>query len=131
MTLLSGDCPVGDRVLVCGGRDFYDWRYLSLVMDELHALHAIKLVIEGEQVGADKVAKWWAKRNGIEVLGIEAQWTARGIVAGRRRNVQMIAEGHPDVVVAFPGGPGTRNMLLIAKRCSIPRIDLRHVDYVI
>lgn len=40
--------------------------------------------------------------------------------AGIRRNQRMIDEGKPDLVVAFPGGTGTADMIERAERAGIP-----------
>lgn len=40
--------------------------------------------------------------------------------AGPRRNQRMIDEGKPDLVVAFPGGTGTADMIERAERAGIP-----------
>ena len=55
------------RVLVFGGRDFSDRRWLFRVMDDLHARQPITCIIEGEASGADTLAREWAEDRGIEV----------------------------------------------------------------
>ncbi len=42
-----------------------------------------------------------------------------GKSAGSIRNQQMIDEGKPDLVVAFPGGFGTKDMVRRAKKHNI------------
>lgn len=49
-----------------------------------------------------------------------ADWDTYGNRAGFIRNKQMLDEGKPHVVVAFPGGIGTRMMVGLAKRHNIP-----------
>jgi predicted polyphosphate/ATP-dependent NAD kinase len=36
----------------------------------------------------------------------------------------MLVEGLPDLVVAFPGGSGTANMIAQAKRAHVPCIQI-------
>jgi len=36
--------------------------------------------------------------------------------AGAIRNEKMAVEGKPDLIIAFPGGPGTKNMIDVARR---------------
>lgn len=129
MSLLPEGCLLGPRVLATGGRDYANWLRLCAVMDEIHALCAIECLIEGEAPGLDRLSKLWAVARRIPVLPLKADWTGRGVSAGSHRNAQMIVRGSPDVVVAFPGDKGTRNMLLQAKRFGVPSIDLRYEMY--
>jgi len=127
--MLPPDCPLGDRVLVTGGRDYGNWQRVTAVLDELYRRHKITHLIEGEARGADRMAKLWAISRYVELVDMKADWTGHGMSAGSRRNVQMIVRGSPDVVVAFPGDRGTRNMILQTKRFGIPCIDLRYELY--
>lgn len=49
--------------------------------------------------------------HGFSVIGFPADWSRFGPAAGPRRNTHMLMVGKPDVVIAFPGGPGTANMI--------------------
>jgi hypothetical protein len=40
-----------------------------------------------------------------------------------RRNQQMLDEGRPDLVVAFPGGAGTANMVKLARAIGCEVIE--------
>jgi hypothetical protein len=113
------------RLLVCGGRDYYDFHKIELELDVLHGLKPVSLVIQGEASGVDKIAKQWAEYNGISTLDFPARW--RNILpngrynpnAGPERNQRMLDEGKPDLVVAFPGGKGTANMVKLAQAAGI------------
>jgi hypothetical protein len=59
------------RVLVFGGRDFSDRRWLFRVMDDLHARQPITCIIEGEASGADTLAREWAEDRGIEEIEVD------------------------------------------------------------
>jgi hypothetical protein len=110
------------RLLVCGGRHFAD---RELLFRELDALPRPALVIHGGQTGADTLAGEWAKERGIPALVFAvspAEWRQLGRRAGPLRNARMLAEGRPDLVVAFRGDDGTRNMLGQAKRAGIERL---------
>ena len=48
-----------------------------------------------------------------------ADWKKYGKSAGPLRNQRMIDEGKPDLVVAFPGGVGTADMISRAKAYNI------------
>jgi hypothetical protein len=108
------------HVLVCGGRDYDDVVAVFHVLDQLHELHHINCIIEGGARGADRIAKDWARKNRIENLTYYADWTRYGKSAGAIRNQKMLVEGRPEVVVAFPGGRGTADMVSRARGASLP-----------
>lgn len=110
------------RVLVCGGRNYYDRDILNLVLFEVVGLN--DLVITGGARGADALAFGWATENGRSNCVFPANWSLYRKSAGPRRNADMIRHGQPDLVVAFPGGPGTANMVKQAREAGI---DVREV----
>lgn len=112
------------RALVCGGRDFTDYNRLERVMDRLSTDFTITAIIEGDARGADRLAGQWAQRRGIPDLKFPANWNRHGRAAGFIRNKQMLDEGKPDLVIAFPGGRGTDNMIEQAKLADIPVIQI-------
>lgn len=107
------------RVLVCGGRNFDRPTTVYRALDALHKKVGIDVVIEGNARGADRMAGYWARKNRIENRKFPADWDAFGKSAGHIRNAQMLTEGQPDMVVAFPGGPGTANMVKRAEDAGI------------
>jgi hypothetical protein len=116
----------GIRVLVCGGRQFTDTEYLADVPDALRIEHGpIAVVIHGAAVGPDGMAGEWAKARGIPVQDFPADWTAfkNRRSAGPIRNQQMLTEGKPDLVVAFPGGRGTTGMVRLAREAGVEVIE--------
>lgn len=117
------------RIIVCGGRDFRGRALVERTLDTLHAKHRIALVIQGGAAGADALARAWAKRRGVACETHEAEWQTYGRAAGPLRNARMLADGAPDLVVAFPGGKGTRDMTERAEAASVPVLkpqDRRH-----
>lgn len=106
------------RLLVCGGRDFSDTEHAYRVLDKLHRQHGIDAVIEGDGRGADRIAGYWARRNRIDNLKFPANWV-QGRAAGPIRNAKMLAEGKPDMVLAFPGGRGTADMVSKARAAGV------------
>ncbi len=99
------------RVLVCGGRDYADEAAVFAVLDLLHAERPISVLIHGAARGADTLAASWARRRGIQGQAFPANWRKHGKAAGPVRNAQMLEEGQPVLVVAFPGGRGTADMV--------------------
>ena len=107
------------RVLVCGSRN---WTDADAILEALVALGpVIEVVIEGEAPGADSLAREAAQRLDIPVLKFPADWTKYGKAAGPIRNQQMLDEGHPDLVLAFPlqASRGTWDMVRRARLANI------------
>jgi len=103
------------RVLVCGGRNYTNYKSLSAALNGLH----IDVLIHGAAAGADSLADRWARMNGVQREAYPADWDTHGKAAGPIRNKQMLVEGKPDFVVAFPGGTGTANMVKQAEAAGI------------
>lgn len=114
------------RVLVCGGRDYDDSRRLFQVLDKLHSEAGIDAIIEGGARGADRLARHWAEHPyGCAVVETyEADWENQGSFAGPARNARMLAEGRPDLVIAFPGGRGTADMMRKARKAGVEVIEI-------
>ena len=109
------------RVLVCGGRRYPNRRAVFDALDKLAGQHPLGLfIIEGGATGADSFAQQWRYDRGHPGLTYRADWKAYGQAAGPIRNQRMLAEGKPDVVLAFPGGRGTRHMLSLAEAAAVP-----------
>lgn len=86
--------------------------------------------------GADFWAYEWARTRGIPCETYEADWddldthprvikwradgSSYNALAGSIRNRQMVVEGKPDAVIAFPGSRGTQDMIQKARGFSIP-----------
>lgn len=107
------------RILVCGGRDYKDRERLFAVLDAYRNSTSTMTVIHGDARGADCLAGEWAKDRNVPVCAFPADWNAHGKSAGPIRNAQMIREGQPNIVVAFPGGRGTDDMIRQARRAGI------------
>ncbi len=104
------------RVLVCGGRDFYDYGLVYQTLKDI----PITTIIEGGAKGADALANRYGVEENIDVVTFQAPWKLYGKRAGYIRNKQMLDEGKPELVVAFPGGKGTANMVELAKEARVP-----------
>lgn len=108
------------RVLVCGGRDFDNQSEVNYWLEGLNCNGSrIIQVIAGAARGADTLAVRWAKSEHIPVREFPADWKKHGKAAGFIRNRQMLVQGHPDVVVAFPGGKGTAMMVQLAEDAGV------------
>lgn len=111
------------RVLVCGGRDFTNAAFVYRSLDRLHDETPITEMIQGGAKGADYLANEWAKTKPIKRYVCKADWEKHGRAAGPMRNARML-EWKPDVVVAFPGGRGTANMVSQARAAGVRVIEV-------
>lgn len=98
------------KVLVCGGRDYRDWGHVERVLNDLRA-QGMTEICQGGAAGADALAISWAIRKGVPCKTYHANWSRYGKAAGPKRNEQMLREFNPDMIVAFPGGNGTQDMV--------------------
>jgi aspartokinase-like uncharacterized kinase len=112
------------RVLVCGGRDYSDIVRVFSVLDKLHREAEIDCIIEGGAKGADRLALEWAGQSSVPVETYEADWENQGSFAGPARNKRMLDEGKPDLVIAFPGGRGTADMVRKARRAGVEVVEI-------
>lgn len=120
----------GTRVLVCGGRDVIDSDFVWSTLDAMHAARPMSLVISGGARGADTLAELWAARRGIPVDShpvTHHEWQTIGRGAGHARNRRMLDVARPEVVVAFPGGAGTRDMVRRAEAAGVPVVRVPYV----
>jgi hypothetical protein len=103
------------RVLICGGRDFHNPKLVKAELDRLHGERKFSLVITGAASGADQSADAWAQSRCLDRVIFPANWRGFGKGAGPRRNAIMLEIGNPALVVAFPGGRGTADMVAKAR----------------
>lgn len=112
---------------VTGGRNYDNRQKLNLVLNRVLERFEVTLLIEGGATGTDYWARLWAEEQGIKVKTYEADWnnilaaeavighTPFGIaynkLAGFVRNQKMLDEGKPNLVIAFPGGRDTADMI--------------------
>lgn len=125
------------RVLICGGRDFgrdlATWNFIVETLDRrflfdesVGVLPSDLTVIEGDAWGVDKRAGQWATDVGANLEVYPAEWEKYGKRAGYIRNKQMLEEGKPDLVIAFPGGKGTAMMVRIAREAGVPVEEVKY-----
>lgn len=108
------------RVIVCGGRNYNDRNHIHNTLCDIDAKRGpISCVIHGGVTGADHEAMIWAQ-----------MWAECGRkithfpFAAPIRNARMLAEGKPDLVVAFPGGRGTADMVRQARAAGVEVIEV-------
>jgi hypothetical protein len=123
------------KALICGGRENNKetdekrlFAYMDqFVSDEAANGHATVCIVHGGARGTDTSAERWAKVRGIssQVVRIKrSDWKKYGLGAGPMRNAKMLAL-KPDVVIAFPGGNGTKDMIKQARAANVRVIEVQ------
>lgn len=110
------------RVLVCGGRDYDDY---DSVHRELSIIAPSEILNGGCPTGADAHARKFAAEMQRVCITVPARWRHHGRSAGPLRNEVMLMIWEPDLVLAFPGGRGTADMVSRAERagCKVVRVS--------
>lgn len=111
------------RVLITGGRDFTNAEMIYRCLDEAREALGITEIIHGAADGVDTIAGEWALDRGITQYKepvLPESWQRLGGRAGNARNSLMLRKWEPDVVIGFPGGAGTTDMVMKARRAQIP-----------
>jgi len=70
------------------------------------------------------MANAWAVDHNLAIRSFPADWEKDGLAAGPMRNQRMLDEGKPDLVIAFPGGRGTADMVQRAKAAHVRVIEI-------
>lgn len=112
-------------VLVCGGREYANKELLFDVLNVAHTANPIKLLVHGGASGADDLAGQWARHVGVRWKAYPAYWKEEGRAAGPKRNQRMLDEAEPHLVIAFPGGDGTADMIGRANKAGVPVVTVR------
>ena len=122
------------HVFVTGGRDGADKRLIWHALDEItDSMYEPEIhVHHGTARGTDRIAGAWARARGKVEHPHPADWERYPRAGGVVRNGQMASlaenlrtEGHNVIVVAFPGGNGTANMIRAARQRRLPVITVR------
>jgi hypothetical protein len=111
-------------VLVTGGRDYKDREHVFQQLDWLAERYGDLKVIEGGADGADKWARAWRADRRRPGRSYIANWARYPRGAGVLRNAEMLADGKPDLVLAFPGGRGTADMIRRAQTAGVRVIEI-------
>jgi hypothetical protein len=120
----------GIRVVVAGSRFSKDKEFVWASLDLIHAERNIVRLAHGDCDGADKLARDWAISRGIDVRGYPVDWRQfpfgdpRQRALGPQRNALMLKTEHPDLVITFPGGKGTRNLLKQAEQLGLNILEV-------
>lgn len=108
------------KAIIAGGRNYIGTPKDIEVLNYIHAQERIDTVISGGASGADAFGEAWAKSRFIPVRRYPADWNRHGKAAGPIRNREMAAVA--DILIVFPGGRGTQDMIRAAEARLIPVI---------
>lgn len=111
-------------VAVTGGRKYADFFNVQRALAKVSTKFDIT-VVHGNATGADTLADVWCDRTHTPKLVCEADWTRYGDTAGFLRNQLMIDLHKPQLLLAFPGGNGTRDM---CDRCLLAGIPVKIIE---
>jgi hypothetical protein len=116
------------RVCVCGGRDYNDkekvFKYLDYIAyNYLVSINKEMVLINGGARGADNLSTLWAKARNISLEVFKADWDKYPRSAGPIRNREMLSAGI-DLLISFPGGKGTADMVNICKKAKVKTVVL-------
>jgi len=107
---------------VCGGREFADAFLVARTLAD-HVRYG-DVVVHGGAPGADTMADRWARRNRRDLIVVPALWDSFEKGAGFRRNA-IIAALPLRLLIAFPGGTGTADMVERARSKGIPIVEAK------
>ena len=117
------------RVLVCGGRDYDNRervrRTLDAALEAARSAGKVAVIIHGNARGADLLADQYARERSLKVIPFPADWNLHGRRAGPIRNIKMLTESQPHVIIAFKGGNGTAHMVRIGKEAGVPVYEVK------
>lgn len=102
------------KLLICGDRAWKDKVAIEKVVRHFRPT----FIIQGGAAGADSLAGEVATERKIPSQQYDADWTTHDKKAGPLRNMDMLEDGKPDIVVGFHNNlmysKGTKHMLEIA-----------------
>lgn len=104
------------RALFTGGRGYHAAFYR---LQKLHSQYRFDEVVHGDAPGVDTDVDNFAKTMRLPRHAYPADWNRYGNNAGPIRNGIMLKSSQPDIVFAWPGARGTRDMVERAEEAGI------------
>lgn len=114
------------RLLVCGGRHFDDAVLVEAELTAFHAATPISVVIHGGLPCIGMPVESWARRNKVHVVRYPANFSL-GKSGDSLRDAFMLGDSRADMLLIFPGGRRTAELLREAERKQVPVIPARGV----
>lgn len=121
------------RIVVTGGRNYSDVSFVHSVLNKILQKESF-ILIHGNASGLDSICRDWAIENKIQEIPFPANRNdlsppckiryksgkPYNVLAGFKRNEEMIVKGKPHLCLAFEGGNGTNDMIDRYKKHKIP-----------
>jgi hypothetical protein len=99
------------RVIVSGGRNCDDISFVEAELSKLHHRAPIDVVIHGCTGAHAGALEHWARSHGIAIVRYPPNWERFGHRGESLRNIFMLEDSRADLVVAFPGGECTSDLV--------------------
>jgi len=110
----------GTKVVIAGGRDFYDFNYMVECLDEYFSGRDNIVIVSGHARGADKFGEQYADLRGYPIIRMPANWKKYDNKAGFIRNHEM-AKIADEVVVFWDSlSGGSKHMIDISEKRNLP-----------
>ena len=107
------------RLLICGGRHFDNAARIEAELSALHVASFISVIIHGGLPGIGGAAEAWARRNKVHVIRYPANFSL-GKSGDATRDEFMLADSRAEMLLVFPGGRRTAELLREARRKLVP-----------
>ena len=110
------------KLAIVGSRDYSDYSFFSVQIEQFLAGRRPDLIISGGASGIDSLAERYAREHDLPLQVFAADWRRFGKSAGPRRNTQIVdAATH---LLAFPSATsvGTYDSVRIAQMAVLPTV---------
>jgi hypothetical protein len=112
------------KVIIAGGRNFYDYKYLESCIKNKFSQNEINNweIVSGHAEGADSQGENFAELNNLKLTKFPADWNKYGNLAGRLRNEEMAkyVKGNGMLIAFWDGvSRGTKHIIHMAKKYEI------------
>lgn len=113
-----------------------EYKFIHATLNKLACEHSINhsetdnwlptdiTIISGRATGVDNAAADYAVVHFCKLEEYLADWAKHGKAAGPIRNQHMLDHCKPDLVVAFPGGRGTADMVARARKAGVKVLEV-------
>ena len=111
-------------VLVCGGRYYDNAVAVHGALANIDRVHGVNRIVTGGCGGADALGEEWAEMHDVSVSTYIPNWVRHGKAAGPLRNQEMLEKEKPDLIIAFPGGKGTADMVRRGRKAGVEVLEI-------
>jgi len=107
------------RIIVGGGRNDSSPTRVEQELNKLHLRSPIEVVVHGCSGAHAGTVEHWARSRGIAIVRYPPNWERFGHRGEILRNMFMLEDSRPDLVMAFPGGESTADLIQRAVNAGI------------